>query len=98
MEAMTGESIRRQVTITNPHGFHMRPIQAFVEAANRFNSAVQLAKEDGPPVNGKSVLNLLGLAAEKGTVLSLLITGPDCEDAARALVEVLERNWTEDEN
>lgn len=97
MEAMTGESIRCQVTITNPHGFHMRPIQAFVETANRFQSAVQLAKEDGPPVNGKSVLNLLGLAAEKGTVLSLHVTGPDSQDAAKALVDILERTWADED-
>jgi len=97
MDAMTaGETLRRSVTITNPQGFHLRPIQAFVEAAGRFKSTVQLGRDGSPPVNGKSPLSLLGMAAEQGTVLWLEVTGPDCQEAMQALLEVLERTWTDE--
>jgi phosphocarrier protein len=97
LDAMTGGSIRRSVTITNPQGLHLRPIQAFVEAATKFQSSVSLSKDGAEPVNGKSMLNLLGMAADQGTVLVLEISGPDCEDAVQTLAEVLERTWLDDE-
>jgi len=96
MDAMTGQSLRRSITIANPHGLHMRPLQAFVEAASRFQSSVFLTKEGGERVNGKSLLNLLGLAAECGSVVHLEVDGPDCHDAIGVLVEVLQRTYTDE--
>jgi phosphotransferase system HPr (HPr) family protein len=96
MDAMTGDSLRRSVTITNPQGLHMRPLQAFVEAASRFQSSVFVAKEGGDRVNGKSLLNLLTLGAEQGTVVHLEVSGPDSREALGALVEVLERRFTDE--
>ena len=96
MDATTGESLRRSITVTNPDGLHLRPIQAFVELAGKFHSAVRLGRDDGsPPVNGKSALNLLGLAAECGTVLVLEVSGPDAREALEALAEILGRSWEE---
>jgi phosphocarrier protein len=96
MDAMTGDSLRQSVTITNPQGLHMRPLQAFVEAATRFQSTVFLTKDGGERVNGKSLLNLLSLAAEQGTVVHLEVSGPDGEQALAELVEVLQRIYTDD--
>jgi phosphotransferase system HPr (HPr) family protein len=89
--AMSGEPIRQTVKIVNPQGFHMRPISAFIKCASRFQSAVQLVKEGCEPVNGKSVLALMGLGAEQGTELEVLVCGPDAEVALPALVEILSR-------
>lgn len=88
---MTGEPLRHRLTIINPQGLHMRPIAAFVEAANRFKSGVLVCKEGGQPVNGKSIMNLLGLAAEQGTVLLLEINGPDGQEMLPALIEAIEK-------
>jgi len=96
MDAMTGDSLRRSVTITNPQGLHMRPLQAFVEAASRFQSDVYLTKEGGERLNGKSLLNLLTMGAEQGTVIHLEVSGPDCHDALATLADVLERTYTDD--
>ena len=40
---MNGEPLRQKVLITNPHGLHMPPCAAFVEAAGRFRSNVTLS-------------------------------------------------------
>jgi phosphotransferase system HPr (HPr) family protein len=96
MPTMTGESLRQSVLITNPQGLHMRPITAFVEAASRFQSNVQLGKADGELVNGKSPIALLGLGAEYGTELLLEVCGPDAADAVKTLVEVLKRSTYEE--
>ena len=96
MPAMTGDTLRQVVVITNPQGLHMRPIVEFVEVAGRFQSEVALRKAGEPPANGKSAFALLGLGAEQGTELTLEVTGPDAEKAMAALVEVLRRSSTEE--
>jgi phosphocarrier protein HPr len=96
MDAMTHDSLRQSVTITNPSGLHMRPAQDFVEAAGRFQSSVLIAREGGERVNGKSMLNLLSLAAEQGTIVHIEVAGPDCQEALGVLVEVLQRTYTDD--
>jgi phosphotransferase system HPr (HPr) family protein len=94
--AMNGEPLRRTITVANPQGLHMRPITAFVETANKFQSDVFLAKEGDAKINGKSPLGLLGLAAEQGTLLTLEVHGPDAEEALLALLEVLNRTSVEE--
>src|SRR5262249_37403021 len=74
------ETRRRTVTIANPNGLHMRPAAAFAELAAKFNSSVKLAR-DAQSVDGKNWLELLLLAAEPGTELTLEVAGPDAAQA-----------------
>jgi phosphotransferase system HPr (HPr) family protein len=85
---MNGETLQRKVKITNPQGFHMRPISAFAQLAGQFQSSVSVFKGD-ERINGKSPLELMFLAAEAGTELLLEVTGPDAPDAIEALAELL---------
>lgn len=78
---MNGNCLRRPVTIQNPQGLHMRPASAFVQRAEQFTGTVTVAKGE-QRVNGKSLWDLLLLAAEQGTELVLEVSG---EDAAGAL-------------
>jgi phosphocarrier protein len=91
-----GESLRQTVAITNPHGFHMRPMAAFVEVANRFQCAVNVFGPGKDPANGKSMLALMGLGAEQGTELVIEATGPGADEAIQALVEVFQRTFDEE--
>ncbi|MBI1832967.1 MAG: HPr family phosphocarrier protein, partial [Planctomycetes bacterium] len=53
------EPLRQTVIITNPNGFHMRPIEAFIVAANRFpDCEVTVVKAGKEPANGRSMLAL----------------------------------------
>jgi phosphotransferase system HPr (HPr) family protein len=88
---MNGEPLRSKVTITNPQGFHMRPMSAFVQLAGKFQSIVHVIKSDGQRIDGKSMLGLLGLAAEQGTELVLEVSGPDEQAALEALTELIVR-------
>jgi phosphocarrier protein HPr len=92
---MTGDTHRRTVTITSPHGLHLRPIQAFVEVANQYQCEVSVSK-DAQRANGKSVLNLLELVALPGTQLILEVTGPDAVQAIDPLAEALARVFPDD--
>ena len=73
----------------------MRPAAAFAEAAGRFRSNVTVHYE-GKAVNGKSIMDLLLLAAPCGTELTLEVSGADAAAALAALVPVLEAASVDD--
>lgn len=68
--------IKREVVIKNKIGLHARPAALFVKKAEAFDCEIWVSK-NGIKVNGKSILSLLTLAAEEGSVIVLEITGPD---------------------
>ncbi|MEI7685403.1 MAG: HPr family phosphocarrier protein [Planctomycetota bacterium] len=87
---------RRLYTVNNPNGLHMRPLQAFVEQASRFQSNIQVGRKDGELLNGKSMIHLLGLGADQGTEIVIEVSGPDADTAIEALWEVLQKIYEED--
>jgi len=92
---MSGESLQQKVVITNPQGLHMRPSAAFVELASRYQSSVTVSL-DGRVVNGKSLWDLLMLAAMPGSELLVEVSGPDASTALEALVACLRAPPPED--
>ena len=48
-------------------------------------------------VNAKSILGVMMLAAERSTVLQLTVSGDDAEDALRAVIELFENRFDEEE-
>jgi len=70
---MNGEVLQRKVTVNDPLGLHLRPLAAFAQRAKQFQSTVTVAKNE-QRVNGKSPLELMLLAAEQGTELTLEVT------------------------
>lgn len=77
------------IVIKNEVGLHARPAAQFVKIAEKFASKVRLCK-DGIWVNGKSVLGILTLAAEKGSQVILEVDGEDEQDALKELKKILE--------
>ena len=85
----------RTSTIVNKLGLHARPCAQLVSTATRFRSEVTLAKEE-MRVNGKSIMGVMMLAAERGSVLTIEVSGSDEEEAAQALVNVIESGFGEE--
>lgn len=81
--------IQKNFTLKNETGFHARPASIFVKTANTFKSEVTLIK-DAVEYNAKSIMGLLSMGAGMGTELVMQVTGPDEEDAVKALLEVLD--------
>jgi phosphocarrier protein HPr len=94
---MNGATLQQKVVISNPQGFHLRPMGAFAQLASRFESSVKVSRE-GQSVNGKSILDLMLLAAVQGTELTLEVAGPDAQAALDALVKLLNTPPPEEEN
>ena len=74
----------RQVEVGNVLGLHLRVADKFVRLATTFQSEIQVHC-NGIVENGKSILSLVSLAAECGTILALEAQGCDAEDAVAAL-------------
>jgi phosphocarrier protein HPr len=87
-DAPMSRTLEKKVLITNPMGFHMRPAAMFASVARKFQSDVAL-KKDSLRVNGKSVLDMMILAAEQGTELIIEVRGPDADQALTALIDVM---------
>jgi phosphotransferase system HPr (HPr) family protein len=88
LDAMNGQTLRRKVIVKNPQGLHLRHVRIFAERAGQFPCSVTVAKKS-ERVNGKSIMELLLLAAEQGTELELEVSGPDAQRAIDELAEVL---------
>ena len=78
----------RHVEVGNVLGLHLRVADKFVTLANSFQSDVSVHCKD-IIANGKSILSLVCLAAECGTMLVLKAQGCDAEDAVVALAILL---------
>jgi phosphocarrier protein len=83
------EVLAQRVVIANRQGLHARPADTFVRTATKFDSKIEIVK-DGQRVDGKSILGVLTLVAEHGTELSIEATGPDAQEALKALVKLIE--------
>lgn len=92
--------IKKKVTIVNDAGLHARPAAALVKLASKFESDFYIHLY-GYKVNGKSILGVMTLAAEKGAELELELNGPDEEEATEAITELISDGFGEvyeDEN
>lgn len=86
---------RAAVVIVNPQGLHMRPAMAFARRAQGFASQVTVWLGDRS-VNGKSLIDLMLLAAQPGTELVVEVAGNDAQSALPALLEILASPSAED--
>ena len=92
--------IKKKVTIVNDAGLHARPAAALVKLASKFESDFYIHLY-GYKVNGKSILGVMTLAAEKGAELELELDGPDEEEATEDITELIDDGFGEvyeDEN
>ena len=86
-----------RITLTNRHGLHARPAHLFVQTANAYASALRVGRCDQEErVDGKSIMGMMMLAAERGVELELEATGPDADQLLRALAELVRANFGED--
>ena len=86
--------IEKDVTVRNSAGLHTRPAASLVKLAAKFKCDFLISK-DGFEINGKSIIGVMTLAAEQGSVLRLRFTGEDEVAAAAAILELFDRAFDE---
>ena len=88
--------VEKDITIINKLGLHARAAVKFVNTANRFTASVKIRKNESE-IDGKSILGILTLAATQGTEITLRISGEDEQSALKALRDLINNKFGEDE-
>ena len=83
------------VKLLNKVGLHARPAALFVETAKKFRSDIRVEK-DGKEVDAKSILGILSLGAEYGSVITIKVNGEDADEALKALVKLVNDRFGEE--
>ena len=91
---MTEQMVSREVVVGMRHGLHARPADLLAREARKWQSRIELVA-DAQRVDGKSILEVLTLAAEAGTRLVVEATGPDAHQALEAIGSLFESRFNE---
>ncbi|MEO8031009.1 MAG: HPr family phosphocarrier protein [Gemmatimonadota bacterium] len=78
----------REAPIVNQQGLHARPAAQLVKLASKFTSHIEIEK-DGMSINAKSIMGVMMLAAEQGSLVIFTADGDDAEAALEALVALV---------
>jgi len=92
-----GKTCSSKMKIINRQGLHARPAMEFVQAASGFASDVRV-RNDQDDADGKSVMELMMLAATQGTEIEVICVGADAEDALTYLASLVSRGFDEEED
>jgi phosphocarrier protein len=89
----------RDIVVSNKLGLHARPAMQFVDLANQFKSHIMVFKEGEEPgeADGKSVMQMIILAATEGTPLRIRAEGEDAEVAVAKLAQLFDDKFGEGE-
>ena len=88
--------VKKEMTISNISGLHARPAAALVKLALKFSSKIKLQK-DGLEVDGKSIMGVMTLAAEKGSNVTIIADGEDEREALNEICGIIGNKFGEEE-
>jgi phosphocarrier protein HPr len=86
--------IEEKVRIVNNAGLHTRPAATIVKLAAKYKCEFYLNK-DGLHINGKSIIGVMTLAAEKGSEIILSFDGEDETEALKEITDYFKRGFDE---
>ncbi len=87
---------QKNILIQNILGFHARPAARFVQLASKYPCNIELIKETFA-VNGKSILGVMSIAAEKGSVVTIRADGDKEKEAVAKLIDLMNQIFEEEE-
>lgn len=94
-------TVSREIIVTNKLGLHARPAMQVVDTANQFSASVTLHKpaqdgEEAIDADGKSVMQVIILAATEGTSLRIDADGDDAQEAVDRVAGLFEAKFGEE--
>ncbi len=92
----TQDAIRRVAVVVNRRGLHARAAALIARVAGQFEAEVTVATT-AEQVSALSIMGMLMLGATIGTTLRIQARGAEAEDAADALVRVVENGFEEED-
>jgi phosphocarrier protein HPr len=89
-------SAKTQVEVVNTMGIHLRPASSIVQLCNQYTSCEVELTKDGQPVNGNSIMSVIMLAAEQGSIITIEVRGEGCEQLIADLTDLFKRGFEEE--
>ncbi len=90
------DALEKQYVLNNPAGLHARPASDIIQTSAQFNALVEI-QANGRKARATSLIELLGLAARKGSTILIRTSGQDAQAALDALSKLVEANFYETE-
>ena len=84
----------KQLEIINPLGLHARAAAKLVQLSSGFASQITITKGD-KQANAKSIMNVMMLAASRGSYIKLEVSGDDEGEAFAAVIALIEDGFGE---
>jgi len=82
------------VRIEHEIGLHARPSVKLTQLAKTFGSRIEFATSpEGPWLDAKSIVKVMGSKTPKGSILHFRAEGSDAAAAVEALVALVERDF-----
>ena len=78
--------MRKEYVLSNDEGLHARPATTLVSKANQFKSDITITYED-TTVDLKSIMGVLSLGAERGSLVVVEAKGSDESSAIKAITD-----------
>jgi phosphocarrier protein HPr len=99
MSSISMATVYRDIVVSNKLGLHARPAMQFVDLANQFHSRISVHKggEEPGDADGKSVMQMIILAATEGTPLRIEAEGDDAQAAVQKLAELFLSKFGEED-
>lgn len=91
------DSCSKRVKIVNHYGLHARPATDFATLAGGFKADVRVSNGE-EDADGKSVMELMFLAATRGTEIEIRCQGDDAIQCLETLSDLVSRGFDEDEH
>ena len=88
--------LQQDIEITNKLGLHARASAKLTQLAGQFKSDIWITRNDRR-VNAKSIMGVMMLAASKGAMVNLEISGEDEAQAMQALAALIDDKFGEGE-
>jgi phosphocarrier protein len=88
--------ISKDLVVANKLGLHARAAAKLVALASNFASEISLQKED-KKINGKSIMGVMMLAASQHSVLNVVVSGEDEQQAMSEIENLFVNRFDEEE-
>lgn len=88
--------ITRKLTLINKLGLHARAANKLLDVSSQFASEITISHGDHK-ANGKSIMSVMLLAAPVGSELTFNVDGPDENEAANAIADVIAERFGEEQ-
>ena len=87
---------RKSMKIVNKLGLHARAAAKLIDLASGFESGIRIGR-DGREADAKSIMQVMMLAASKGTSIEVVARGPDAAEAVEAIERLVAGRFEEAE-